>query len=184
MKQIIGFSHNSKAMEPPREYKHLGNPPGQKSEGEYERKWGLFRKRPNAYKFRLLFNTGKKGNTQFTREEMADTKPRTSPSSARQIYGKVPAKIFNTLFCKSTGRRKQNNERFAKIWEKLTWQEGHVHASHFGKMQKPKLIVLSCTGKIIGFTICSQCMHSDCTRHGLYLEAWGSRHSNASSSRK
>ena len=108
-------------MEQPREYKHLGNPPGQESGGEYARKWGLFRQRPKAYKFRPLFNTGKKGNTKFTREGMADTKSRTPPSSARQIYGKVPAKIFNTLFRKSTGRRKQDNERFSKIWGKLTW---------------------------------------------------------------
>ena len=115
---------------------------------------------------------------------MVDTKSRTPPYSARQIYGKVPAKIFNTLFLKSTGRRKQNNKIFAKIWGKLTWQEGHVHASHFGKMMKPKLLVLSCKGKIIGFTICSQCMHSDCTGYVLHLEAWRSRQSNASSSRK
>ena len=50
---------------------------------------------------------------------MADKKSRTPPSSARQIYGKVPAKIFNTLFRKNTGCRKQDNERFAKIWETL-----------------------------------------------------------------
>ena len=34
-KQILGFSHNAKAMEPPREYKHLGNPPRKESGGEY-----------------------------------------------------------------------------------------------------------------------------------------------------
>ena len=50
---------------------------------------------------------------------MAGTKPRTLPSSARQIYGKVPAKIFHTLFCKSIDRRKQDNEFFTKIWGKL-----------------------------------------------------------------
>ena len=77
---------------------------------------------------------GKKGNTRFTREGMEDKKSRTLPSSARQIYGEVPAKIFNTIFPKSTGRSKQNNEIFAKIWRKLPWQEGHVHASHFGKI--------------------------------------------------
>ena len=57
----IGFSHNAKAMEPPREYKHLGNLPGQESGGEYESKWGLFRQRPKAYKFIPLIDTGKKG---------------------------------------------------------------------------------------------------------------------------
>ena len=31
---------------------------------------------------------------------MAGAKPRTPPSIARQIYGKVPAKIFHTLFRK------------------------------------------------------------------------------------
>ena len=65
---------------------------------------------------------------------MADKKYRTPPSSAGQIYGKVPAKVFNNLFRKSTGRRKQDNKRFDQIWGKLTWQEGHVHASNFGKM--------------------------------------------------
>ena len=172
-------------MKPPIEYKHLGNPPGQESGGRgYASKWGLFRQRQKAYKFIPLCNTGKKGHIKFTSEGMADTKSRTPPFSARQIYGKVLAKIFNTLFRKSTGRRKQNNKRFAKIWRKLTWQEGHVHASHCFKMRKPKLLVLSCTGKRIGFTICSQCMHSDCTRYRFHLEAWRSRHSNASSSRK
>ena len=41
MKQIIGFGHNSKAMEQPREYKHLGNPPGQELGGEYASNWGF-----------------------------------------------------------------------------------------------------------------------------------------------
>ena len=93
-------------------------------------------------------------------------------------------KKFNTLFRKSIGRRKQKNERFSKIWGRFTWQEGHVHASHFGKMKKPKFLVLSCTGKIIVFTICSQFMHNTCTGCGLHFEAWCIRHSNASSSRK
>ena len=106
MKQILGFSHNAKAMEPPKEYKHLGNPPGEKSGGEYASKWGLFRQRPKAYKSRPLFSTGNKGNKKFTIEGMTDTRSRTPPSSARQIYGKVPAKIFNTLFRKNNGRRK------------------------------------------------------------------------------
>ena len=47
---------------------------------------------------------------------MADTKPRTHPSIACQIYGEVPEKIYNTLFRKITGRRKQDNGRFDKIW--------------------------------------------------------------------
>ena len=68
---------------------------------------------------------------------MVDTKSRTPPSSACKIYGKVPPKIFNTLFRKSTGRRKQNNEIFVKRWGKLTWQEGHVNVSHFGKRRNP-----------------------------------------------
>ena len=76
-------------MEQPREYKHLGNPLGQQSGGRYARNWVFFRQRPKAYKFRILFNTDKKGNTKFTREDMADTKSRTPPSSARQIYGRV-----------------------------------------------------------------------------------------------
>ena len=43
---------------------------------------------------------------------------------------------------------------------------------------------LSCTGKIIGFTIFRQFIHIDFTRYGLHLEAWCIRHSGASSSRK
>ena len=57
----------------------------------------------------------KKGNTQFTRGVMVDTKPITPPSSARQIYGKVTAKTFHTLFRKGTGIRKQDYKRFSKI---------------------------------------------------------------------
>ena len=106
-------------MEQPRWYKHLGNPPGQESGGGYARKWGLFRQRPKSCKFIPLLNTDKKGNTKFTREGIADTKSRTPPSSAHQIYGEVPAKIFNTLFGKIAGCKKQNNERFAKIWGEL-----------------------------------------------------------------
>ena len=45
---------------------------------------------------------------------MADTKSITPPSSSRQIYGKIPAKILHTLFCKGTGRRKQDNKIFSK----------------------------------------------------------------------
>ena len=107
-------------MEQPREYTHLGNTSGQDPREEYASKWGLFRQHPKAYMFITFFNTGKKGNTKFRREGMADTKPITPPSSACQIYGKVPAKIFNTLFLKSTGRRKQDNEKLARIWGKLT----------------------------------------------------------------
>ena len=106
-------------MEQPREYKHLCNPPEQESGGVYARKWGLFRQHPKAYKCIPSFNTGKKLNKKITGEGMADTKSRTPPFSACQIYGKVPAKIFNTLFRKSTGRRKQDNKIFSKIWGKL-----------------------------------------------------------------
>ena len=79
-------------MEPPRVYKHLGNPPGKYSGGEYASKWGLFNQLPKAYKFIPLCNTGKKGNKYFSKEMMADTKSRTLPYSACQIYGKVSAK--------------------------------------------------------------------------------------------
>ena len=48
-------------------------------------------------------------------------KYRTPSSSDHQIYGKFPAKIFNTLFRKRTGRKKQDNKWFAKIWGKLIW---------------------------------------------------------------
>ena len=96
------------------------NPPWQDSGVGYASKWGFSRKRPKANKFRPLLNTSKKGNTTFTREGMVDTKLRTPPSSARQIYGKFPEKIFHTLFCKGIGRGKQDNKIFAKIWGKLT----------------------------------------------------------------
>ena len=89
--------------------------------GGYARKWGFSRQRPKAKTFRPLFNTGKKGNTKFTREVVSGAKPRTPPSSARQIYDKVPAKIFHTLFRKVIVRRKQDNDIFVKIWGKLTW---------------------------------------------------------------
>ena len=85
------------------------------------------------------------------------------------------SKIFNTLFFKIIDRRKQDKKRFTKIWGKLTGKEGHMHASHFGKMQNPNLLIISCTGKRIGCKICIQCMHIDCTRYVLNLEAWCSR---------
>ena len=97
-----------------------------------------------------------------------------------KLLQKYPTPYFEKLLI----RRKQDNKIFSKIWGKLTRQEGHVHVSHFGRMQKPKLLVILCTGKIFGCTICSQCMHSDCTGYGLHLEAWCSRHSYARSSRK
>ena len=71
-------------------------------------------------KFRPLLNTSNKGNEKFTKEGTEGTKPRTPPSIARQIYGKVPTKIFHNLFHKVIGRRKQDNEIFANIWDKLT----------------------------------------------------------------
>ena len=85
-------------MEQPREYKHLGNPPGQDSRVRYAS--FFFRQRPNAYKFRPLFNTSKKGSTKYTREGMADKKSRTPPSSARKIYGEVPEKYATPYFAK------------------------------------------------------------------------------------
>ena len=108
-------------MEQPIEYTHLGNPTGKESGGKYASNCFLSSKIPKAYKFRPLFKKSKKENTKFTREFMEDKKPRTPPFIARQVYGKVPAKIFNTLFLKITGRRKQDKERFSKIWGKLTW---------------------------------------------------------------
>ena len=167
----------------PRECKQLGNPPWKISGGKYASKWGFFRYRPKANKFRPLFKTSKKGNANFTREGVAGAKLRTPPSSDRQIYGKVPAKIFHTLFLKSIGLGKQDNKIFTKIWGKIIRKEVNVHAPHFEKMQKTKLLVLSCKGKIIGCTICIQCMHSYCTGYGLHVEACCSRHSDASSSR-
>ena len=106
-------------MEQPREYKHLGNPHG-KVQGVNMQSNGFFRYRPKANKFSPLFNTIKKGNAKFTREGMAGAKPRTPPSSARQLYGKVPANISQTSFFKSIDRGKQDNERFTKIWGQLT----------------------------------------------------------------
>ena len=51
---------------------------------------------------RPLLNTSKKGNkiSKFTREGMAGAKPRTPPSSAHQIYGKVPEKYATPDFAK------------------------------------------------------------------------------------
>ena len=100
MKQILGFSHNAKAMESPKEYKHLGNPSGEKSGGEYASKWGLFRQRPKAYKFRPLCNTGKKGNTKITRERMADTKYRTPPPVLVKFMAKLLQKYSTPYFAK------------------------------------------------------------------------------------
>ena len=48
----------------------------------------------------------RKGIHNLRGENMAGTKYRTPPSSASQIYGKVPAKIFHNLFRKGAGRRK------------------------------------------------------------------------------
>ena len=59
-----------------------------------------------------------------------------------------------------------------------------MHAPHHGKMHEPKLIILPCTGKIIGFTVCIKYMNSDGTGYGIYLESWCSRHSDAISIRK
>ena len=91
-----------------------------KSQGGDMQATGVFtRQRPKANMFRTLFNTSKKGNTQFTREGMIDTQFRILPSSARQIYGKVLEKIFHTLFRKGTGRRKQDNKDFPNYGGKI-----------------------------------------------------------------
>ena len=83
-----------------------GTHQGKSQAGGVCKQMGFFRQRPKANKFRSLFNTSKKGNAKFTREGMIDTKSRTPPSSARQIYGKVPAKIFHILFHRGIGSRK------------------------------------------------------------------------------
>ena len=97
-------------MEQPREYKHLGNPLGKESGGEYSSNWGFSRQRTKAYKFRPLFNTSKKGNKNLQGKGRKTQKYRTPPSSDRQIYGKFPAKIFNTLFRKSTGSQETRQQ--------------------------------------------------------------------------
>ena len=97
---------------------------------------------------------------------MAGVKPRTPTSSAHQIYGEVTAKICYTLFCKRI-----DIEIFTKIWRKITQKERHVYEPHFVKMHEPKFLVLSRTVKIIGCTICSQCMHSYGTGYELSLDA-------------
>ena len=50
---------------------------------------------------------------------MSDTKYRTPPSSDSQIYGRVHAKIFNTLFHKSTGCREKTAKYLPKYGENL-----------------------------------------------------------------
>ena len=83
--------------------------------GEYASQWVLLRHHSKDIQFRPLLKTSKKGNAKSTMEGMAYEKPRTTPSGACQIYGRVPAKIFHTLFRKRIGRGKQDNERFSKI---------------------------------------------------------------------
>ena len=61
----------------------------------------------------------RKGIQHLQREGLADTKFITPPSSACQIYDKVPAKIFHALFRKGNGCRKQDNKIFSKILGKL-----------------------------------------------------------------
>ena len=88
--------------------------------GEICNQMRFFQCRPKANGFRPLLNTNKKGNKKSTREGMSGAKPRTPPSSAHQIYVKVPAKIFHNLFFKSIDCKRKDSERFTKIWGKLT----------------------------------------------------------------
>ena len=50
---------------------------------------------------------------------MADTKSITPPSSACKIYGKVPPKIFNTLFLKIAGGRDKTTKDLPKYGGEL-----------------------------------------------------------------
>ena len=56
---------------------------------------GFYQYHPKANRYIPLINTSKKWNSKSTREGMAGAKPRTPPSSAHQIYGKVPEKNMN-----------------------------------------------------------------------------------------
>ena len=154
--------------------------------GGYASKWSFSRCRPKANGSGPLLNASRKWNkiSNTKREGMAGAKPRTLLSSAHQIYGKVPAKIYHTLFCKSIDCRKQDSERFTKIWGKITGEKRHVHAPHPGKMYEPKFLFLPCTRKINGCAVCSKFMLSASTGYGLHLETLCNRHSCAISSRK
>ena len=55
---------------------------------------------------------------------MRDTKSRTPPSSARQIYDKVPAKIFNTCFAKVLVPGNKTTKYFPKYEGKLYSKRG------------------------------------------------------------
>ena len=70
--------------------------------GGYASKWIFFGCRPKSNGSRPLLNTGKKGNKRSkpTREGTSGKKYRTPPSSAHQIYGKVPEKYATHYFVK------------------------------------------------------------------------------------
>ena len=114
---------------------------------------------------------------------MAGAKPRTLPSSARQIYGKVPEKYFAPYFAKVLITGNKTTKYLPKYGGNLHRKRDMCMHHILEKCRNPNFLFLLCTGKRIGCKICSQFMHSDFTGYGLNLEAWWSRHSDASFSR-
>ena len=126
-------------MEQPREYEHLGDPPGQDSGGGvggYASNWG-FPELPKTNKFRPLFNTNKKLNATFTREGMADTKPITPPSSACHIYGKIPEKYFTSYFAKLLVAGNKKTKYFPKYERNLHGKRDMCIHHILGKCRNP-----------------------------------------------
>ena len=98
-------------MEQPIEFKHLGNPPGKDLRGEYASKW-VFPGNVQMPKHLYPYSTqARKGMQNPQGKGWQTQKPRTLPSSARQIYGKFSAKNIPHLILQrywSRETRQQN----------------------------------------------------------------------------
>ena len=70
---------------------------------------------------------------------MADTKSRTPPSSDRQIYGKVPAKIFNTLFRKKYWSQETIQQNIFQIMGETYMVKGTCACIKFWKNEKTQI---------------------------------------------
>ena len=107
-------------MEQPREYKQLGNPPGQELGGEYASNWFFSRQRTKAYKFRLLFNTSKNRNIKFTREGMAEKNTEYLHPVIVRFMAKFRQKYSTPYFAKVLVAGKKTTKDLPKY-------EGNLH---------------------------------------------------------
>ena len=104
-----------------REYKHLGNPPGQESGGKYASNWGLPGNVQRPISLDHYSTQARKGIQNLQAKGWQTQNPEHRHPVLVKFMSKFLKKYSTPYFAKVLIRRKQDNDIFAKIWGKFRW---------------------------------------------------------------